>query len=356
MLISDSVMTYKRNLLNIVIFTIVMVSVLLSVNFIVDPFQHFRKAGFYKVTFDNDIQRYLNSGLLKNYKYDCIITGTSMVQNFSKKEVDSLLKVDSIKVPFAGGTAHEFSQLLGYAISQKKVKTVIYGLDVFSFAGDPLRVTERPKFPFYLYSDSILNDIRYLVDFKNLLNQMTRVLSANIGGNVNTDLNEAYSWYKEAVFSKKVTLDEWRARKERFDTSFKYENYTYDKLETNFSRNILPHIQQNPKIKFIIFFPPYSILAWKDIQEKGWMNDALRLKKYIFEATRQMEHIEIYDFQDIEDITHSLDNYADLTHHSHVINRIIAESFVRNEYLLNESNIDYRLDNLRQQVNKYRLP
>lgn len=325
------------------------------INFIVDPFQHFRKAGFYRVSYDNDKARYIIGGLIKNYEYDCIVTGTSMVQNIVKNEVDSILKTDSLKVPLAGGTAHEFNLLMSYAIKQKKAKTIIYGLDIFSFSGTPSKFHRVSNFPVYLYEDGLIDDFKYLSDIRNLLYQSARILYANSTGSRSTDLNEAFSWHANLEFSKKQVLKEWESRKENFNTDYKSENYKFDTLKKSFDFNLLSLVQNNPKMHFIVFFPPYSILAWKDIEEKGWLEDAFMFKKYIFESTKELKNIKIYDFQSEKDITHSLDSYTDLTHYSHSINSFIIQSLTNDKYLLTDSNIDFYLNNLRNQVNKYKV-
>ena len=69
----------------------------------VDPYFHYHAPlSFLEYPLNN--QRYQNDGIVRNFDYDAIITGTSMTENFKTTEFDNLFNVNSIKVPFSGAT------------------------------------------------------------------------------------------------------------------------------------------------------------------------------------------------------------------------------------------------------------
>lgn len=83
---------------------------------IIDPFMHYHAPldgygyplnnEWYQdklMAYQHNKERYQNDGIIKNYQYNSIITGTSMVENFKTSEADKLFEVDFIKVPFSGG-------------------------------------------------------------------------------------------------------------------------------------------------------------------------------------------------------------------------------------------------------------
>jgi len=84
-------------------------------NYYVDPFQIYRAATLYNFKIQN--QRYLNAGLLKNYPYQSVIVGSSMVENFYISDVEKLLSFpEPIKLPIQGASAFEIHTTLNNII------------------------------------------------------------------------------------------------------------------------------------------------------------------------------------------------------------------------------------------------
>lgn len=48
----------------------------------VDPFFHYHKPDTATYFYSLDNERSQNDGIIKNFKYDAVITGTSLVENF----------------------------------------------------------------------------------------------------------------------------------------------------------------------------------------------------------------------------------------------------------------------------------
>ena len=80
-----------------------------AANFLVDPIFHYH-APLNKISYTMDDERYQNNGIMKHFDYDCIITGTSMVENTKASLVDSLFDVKSVKTCFMGGSYREISE------------------------------------------------------------------------------------------------------------------------------------------------------------------------------------------------------------------------------------------------------
>lgn len=97
--------------------------------------------------------------------------------------------------------------------------------------------------------------------------------------------------------------------------------------------------------------PPYSILAWYDIDEQGWIDDALKLKLYIDKKLSNLQNAKLYDFQaDMRFIT-NLDNYEDTTHfkakYSSYIIEGIVEKKVSSDINKNNAKIKAYIKNLK---------
>ena len=60
-----------------------------AVNMLIDPFLHYH-APLGGLQYPLKDERYQNDGIMRNYPYNAVITGTSMCQNFKPSEFDDL--------------------------------------------------------------------------------------------------------------------------------------------------------------------------------------------------------------------------------------------------------------------------
>ena len=81
----------------------------------VDPFFHYHKPMVDTYYYHIVNERSQNDGIVKQFDYDAVITGTSMTENFKTSEMDEIFGVHSIKVPFSGGTYKEINDNLARA-------------------------------------------------------------------------------------------------------------------------------------------------------------------------------------------------------------------------------------------------
>ena len=136
--------------------------------FHVDPFMHYHKphTDSYYYTLDLENQRNVNDGISRHFDYDALITGTSMIENFNTTEFDEIFGVNSIKLPYAGGSYKEINDSLETALkSNPQLKTIVRGLDTvfFFYDADAMR-TDLGDFPDYLYDSNPFNDVEYLLN------------------------------------------------------------------------------------------------------------------------------------------------------------------------------------------------
>jgi hypothetical protein len=321
-----------------------------ATNYIVDPYQHYRKADFYKPIYDLGNQRYINPGIAKNYDYDSVIIGTSMTENTDLSEVEKKLKKRAINMSASGASAYEENLILQVALKTGKVKSVIWCLDIYSFQGSPTRFRFGEKsMPLYLYDDNAFNDYRYLLNRIVFRKALDCILA---GHNSNRDVNRPYYWADKVNFSRKEALEAWYkllAEKD-FNKNVSIEEYTSEALEKSFDQNMLPHIVNNPRISFVIYFPPYSILNWVYAKDQGTLDNFLDFKKYVIDKLTHYNNVEMYDFQDIEIITFNLENYKDISHYSPKIDDFILDSISTKKYLVNSYSVDDRILRIKLQA------
>lgn len=324
-------------IINLILFSILGLLIMGAVNFTLDPFQQYRKAQLYKPIYDNE--RYLNSGLAKTYDYKQVIIGSSMTENFILSDAKEILGFDKpIKFCMSGATAYEIKVMLDYAYKHRKIDTVIYGLDLFSFTGNATHLFGgEGSLPFYLYDDKLTNDYRYLFNFDTFKFSVDLLVVPKEA--VMFDYNRMYQWQhklSEGDFNRADRISEWK-EKYGFSPDYKKEQYALEAMKKNIDINLIPLVQNHPQTTFYIFYPPYSILAFKDMQNKKWLNTVERFKRHVFITLAHYPNVKLYDFQPSKEVTCNLDNYKDLLHYHQRINTWMLQEMKSKEYLIKEN-------------------
>jgi len=329
---------YKKfNILFISISFILVIS-LITVNYVIDPYQQYRKTNFY--LFNTENPRYLNAGLVKNYDYDSLIIGSSMMANFNVSDVEKILLFDKAIKPLTfGGFISEEVDTINTALASKNVKNILFGLDIYSFSKYNISSKNNKRFPLYLYDNSLLNDFTYLLSLK-ILKKSFNILSNDFNeSKVTNQLNELYDWQKEynAFFTGKEVV-------ENYENFLKSDRnllpiYNLDILKSNFDNILLPVIKSNKKINFIFFFPPYSIYEYKLMDKEGYLLNNIKFKNFVMNRLKKFKHVSLFDFQVANEITMNKFNYKDTTHYHKRINYWILEQIRDNKFKKVQSNV-----------------
>ncbi|WP_432820897.1 hypothetical protein [Trichloromonas sp.] len=314
-------------------------------NFVVDPFQHFRKASFYRTYFKEE--RYLNPGIAKTFEYDTVIVGSSMIQNFRPSAVDSILNTVSVKLPIPGSSAYEQSLTLDTALRTGKVRRVLFGLDLFSFKGAPKRLSGgEGSIPFYLYDDDPFNDLKYLLSLDTLIFYKYIIRSTLAGRDARKLEMDNYGYWGDRFdFGSVQVLEDWKTG--NFNKNAVTADFSVKVLKESFDANFLDHFRANPEVRFDLFFPPYSVLVWLDCREKGLLDDFLLFKQYVVSAVANLDNVQVFDFQAEEKIIADLGNYKDVSHYSPAINELMTRAIAENEYRVDPRSIEAINDRLR---------
>ena len=338
---------YYILILTSIVFTII------AVNYIVDPYQQYRKAWLY--TFVVKSERYMNPGFIKHYEYDSLLIGTSMVANFKASDIENKLGFGKVlKVPTFGGNICEQLETIEFAQKYKKINNILFGLDLYSFSGFNIPTKEKKDFPNFLYDDTIINDSKYLLNTRVFARSLKALLNRYDKEKVEYQLDNLYEWQSEYEFmfdGGNNAKKDYLSQKERYK-SFRFL-YKFDILKKNFDKYLLPIIKNNRDINFYFFYPPYSILYNKLMQNSGYLNDYLKFKLYVFSVMKEYKNIKLYDFQNAYHITNDLGNYKDITHYHQRINLWMLNSMKKGAYLVSKDNIDKMINELNEQVQRY---
>lgn len=287
-----------------------------------DPFFQYHKP-IINIQFKNE--RYQNPGILKNFDYNTIITGSSMVENFRIswfENEDPTVKV--VKVPYSAGFSKDYNNVFKLAFDTHNLKTVYYGMDLFwlfNSKGDETKI----EIPEYLYDNNILNDVQYLFNKDTFINYTIDNIKKNLTGK-NTDYDLAYNWNQTYEFKKEIALKTYTRPPVQMKQNTEALMLNY---EENMD-NITEYIKKYPDTTFKIFFPPYSILEWDMANRQGLTDAQMAVTRKVIEDLLVYENVEMYYFQNIESIITNLDNYKDYSHYKEDINYYMFEDMCKN--------------------------
>jgi hypothetical protein len=337
-------------------------------NFVVDPLQLFRPATFYKPFYASDT-RMQDAGLIRSQEFDTVLMGTSLAAHYRQSEIDTALGVKSLKLAMSGSTSVEQSFVLASAL-QRHPKNVIWETDDWIFRESPA-IDEDQFLPADLYRLNIKGIAGYLFSLGTareaffivlrFLKPMKEVLHALAAAQYlkfnNDQVNEINTLPPYLDLSTIYNSEKARASFAHY-AKFPAEimaSYDYDTIVRNFERDAITLVRDNPNTNFRIFFPPYSILqfvAMRDFDPKA-LQTFYRVNAYILERLVQYANVKVYDFRDADEITHDLNNYLDVMHHSPVVDRKILSLLSAESHLVSRDAPTASIDALKRQVEMY---
>ena len=280
-----------------------------------DPFEHYRESAILPVY---DQESYNNPGIAKNYDYDAVILGTSMVEMSHPSVIDESFGVHSVKLPMRGSYTAQMGWQLAHALNTHEVKLAILGVDAYSLMGSP---DDDEEIVEYLWNDNPLDDVNYLLNRDVLLVEIPRLLS-NRGRSLETKRDDMFQW-TDVVFSSESVLDSltFSAQQPMQDADTRLERST-----ENIERHLRAHIEAHPETRFCLYMPPYSVGYWYLMTRGGLSEQQFRSRARVCELLLEYPNVEIYDFSSRVDLITDLDAYFDYSHHSgEVSDRIMRE-------------------------------
>lgn len=324
------------------------------INFIVDPFLQYRQPLFYKKLFTSEEQRYINAGLIKNYEFDSVLIGSSMVENFSLEKMQKSLDFNNpIKLCLNGGSAYEHKIILENVLKRNKISNVLMGLDYFSYEGPVERMDTRGVLPLYLYDDILSNDYQYIFNIDTLKKSIEVLVRSYLNKNdPRFSLNHMYSWqhlFDEEDFNEDNVVNIYKTSLQNHEK----KTYIFEALNQSFKYNTLSIVQKNKNVNFTFIFPIYSVLQYKQMQLDGSFDAYLNFKTRMITELLKEDNVQIFDFQIASDIMLNLSNYRDLQHYHSRINSWMLQEIRAGNYKVEWDNITKNIEILKKIVTQY---
>lgn len=272
-------------------------------------------------------ERYMNNGVLRNFDYDAIMIGTSMMGPFSMRTFDEEMGTHAVKVSFSGGTFCEMNNELEAAFStHDNIRYVLRTLDYHHMVEDKDALAhDESDFPTYLTNRIPFDDVKYLLNkdvlFEESLPMIAGALQGKHGG------FDAYYEVYDAPLAEGESFVEY-GLEEGYQAPQEMLVFTEEEqriLTENFEQNVLELVRKNPETEFLLFFPPYSLQFMGGLYEMGELERKVAMERYVIELLLKEENIRIFSWNtDLQYLRNKL-YYSDPLH----INAAGADEVVR---------------------------
>lgn len=311
--------------------------------FVLDPYFHYRRPDngliYGIIVNDPDEERYVASGIIRNYDFDAVIAGTSMTECFRTSQFDRLFDVQSVKLSVSGGQFSEINAICRQALNRHPdMKILLRSLDLDRIDIDEDAVGYDISLD-YLYNDNPIDDLNYVLNKDALLRGCgLNVIMATLKHREAFNFDDYANWSDSAEYGREVVLAGY-ARPNRGGEIIALDSEDADRIRLNIEQNVTSLAKEYPNTRFIYFMTPYSICYWDSLKQSGRLQKAIQEQEEVIELLLPCENIELYSFCDDFELVCDLGNYKnDGMHYSGEVNKRILEWIAKGEHRLTQDN------------------
>ena len=341
-------------------------------NFVVDPLQLFRPARLFAAMYSQD-SRMQDAGLIRSQQFDTVFMGTSLGIHYRQSDIDRALGVRSVKLALPGSTSKEQKFVLDAAL-ERRPKRVLWQMDDWIFRDAP-DVEKDVYVPVDLYRRNVKGIAGYLFSGA-MARESLWILARSIPAlepvvarlttgvlfkfpiaNVD-DINALHARFDVAGFyNERNALAAFRRITAPERSRYLAEGFDYDAMVRHFEHDAIGLIAGNPDMKFDIYFPPYSILQFVAMRDASPATLKIVYDFSAYAALRllQFPNVRLSDFRAAKEITHDLNNYGDVIHHSPSVDLKVLSMLAAGKYAVDLAAPTASLDQLKAQVEAYRV-
>jgi hypothetical protein len=361
----------RINLLRLLCASAAIIVSAVALNFIVDPLQLFRPARLTPAAYSPD-SRMQNAGLIRSQQFDTVFMGTSLAIHFRQSDIDRILGGKSLKLTMTGSNSVEQGFVLAQAL-RRHPKRVIWQMDdwIFREAADIDSNTHLPANLYrgnikgiaeYLFSGSMARESLWLLarsigPLQPLTARLTNDLMFKFPVSNVDDINALDRNFDiTGTYNKSQPIAAFRRLTDPAHSAYLAQDYDYDAMISHFEHDAIPLIEQYPEVQFDIYFTPYSILQFVAMRDASPQTLKIVYDFSVYAARRltQFRNVRLFDFRAVKEVTHDLDNYSDVIHHSPAVDQQILHWLAAGDYLVTRDAPTAQLERLKAQVEAYR--
>lgn len=317
-----------------------------AVVILIDPFYHYHApaAGLKAVI---NKAEYQCIGTIRNFKYDGLMLGSSMAENYNNRWLDEAFGCTTIKGIKSAASTADLLYYLKEAYQNHELRYVFYNLDLSALSAGPEHHFAGEGMPLYLYNNNILDDVNYLFNKDVLFESVPYQIAVSMQQDY--DEGTSYNWAQYKTFSKEDALLHYERPPVSDAAGLGADRQ--EAIDANISL-LAQMAEAHPETEFYFFYPPYSLLWWDSENRAGRLEEHFYAVGRTAEVLTTFENVHLYNFLTAEDIVCNLDLYMDSMHFSADINRWIVNQLNGSEYLLTEQNYEEELEQLGRLVER----
>jgi hypothetical protein len=361
-----------KNLVRFLCAGVAVILLAAGLNFVVDPLQYFRPARLFHAMYSPD-SRMQNAGLIRSQQYDTVFMGTSLAIHFRQSDIDRNLGVKSVKLAMTGSNSHEQSFVLDAALAQHP-KRVLWQMDDWIFRDAPdvdadiylpadLYRRNARGIASYLFSGAMARESLWILarSIPLLEKTVARLTTGVVFKFSYADVDDVNTLSPKLDPAQIYNTRAMRAAFTRaiapVRNMYLAEGYNNDEMVRNFERDAIGLIEKYPDVEFDIYFPPYSILQFVAMRDfsPATLQIVYQANSYLLRRLSQFSNVKVYDFREAKEITHDLNNYSDMIHHSPAVDLRILEMIAADKYRVDRAAPEASLQRLKSQIEAYRL-
>ena len=322
--------------------TLILLAAVIAVVVVFDPFYQYHRPlpGLKAVLTDKEYQCI---GTLRTFDYNALVVGSSVCENYNNHWFDEGFDCTTIKAIRSYGATADLCYLLDNAYESHNLKYVFYNIDPSSLSASTEPTYESTGCPMYLYDSNFFNDYSYVLNKDVLMEKLPYMLAYSFIGDY--DEGDSYNWAQWKYFGRDMAMGLYA----RLPSVRKMQPETVNSEELAGNIALLTaQVEAHPDTAFKFFFSPYSMLWWDNAYRSGERDAVIYNEKQAIGALLEYENVEIYFYQDDEEIITNLDNYMDMIHFSKDINYYVYDKLAKGEERLTKDNYEERLEHMRE--------
>lgn len=361
-----------KNLLRLLCVATAIILSAAALNYVVDPLQLFRPARVFPAVYSADT-RMQGAGLIRSQSFDTVFMGTSLAIHYRQSDIDKALGVRSLKLSMTGSSSKEQSFVLAAAL-ERRPKRVIWQMDdwIFREAADVDAVSYFPADLYranakgiasYLFSGAMARESLWILarSIPPLQPVVASLTSDAVFKFPIADVDDINALPRDfdvaGSYNAKKALSAFKRITDPVRSSYLADGYDYAAMVKAFERDAISLIEKHPDVMFEIYFAPYSILQFVAMRDASppTLKAVYDFTTYAFARLTGLSNVRLHDFRAAKAITHQLDNYGDVIHHSPAIDLKILSDLAARKYVVDPAAPLKSLEQLKAQVEAYQL-
>lgn len=337
-----------KNLIHLCCGIIVFLGAAALLVFLVDPFFHYHEPWFGLVNMGKD-KEYQIPGILKNFEYDSLLAGSSTAMNIDTDRLDERFSCHTVKAVGNSAMAPLLDYYMDLAFEEHEIRYVFYGVDVFSFYGNPdMRVIDEDVA--FLTNQNPFDDVQYLWNADVIGEKVPDMLYASVEdapGGLIYQMNQEAVLGPEAVLANHTPGSVLSPTAKPLDYQAEYVTENLDRLEAR--------VKEHPETQFFFFVPPYHIVWWDNAYESGLFDTYMYTLENCMERLLAYDNVRFYatDFNEEKVVTDAY-QYMDYIHGGVGITERMAEQIGAEGQEITLSNYQEEIGQLREVFYRFR--